>query len=235
MALPEKSQITVEVRPRTVVGILVVIAGLLVLAHYGGLAVGDGFDQGWRSQLRRITDLNDETSIGTWYSSALLLLTAALAALHLNRGHYQDRLGWAVVAGAALFLSIDEATAIHERLDVLHEILDLNTATTFLWIVPYSLGLIGVIAVLRPFLGRLPARTKRWLLIGVGLYLTAVLGLELVAAGARELSWDTLVEDVLIPIEEGLEMVGISVFIFALLDLARPTVDAERVKAALTR
>ncbi|MBT8203500.1 MAG: hypothetical protein KJO87_09375, partial [Acidimicrobiia bacterium] len=97
------------------------------------------------------------------------------------------------------------------------------------------LGLIGVIAVLRPFLGRLPTRTKRWLLIGVGAYLTAVLGLELVAAGARELSWDTLVEDVLIPIEEGLEMVGISVFIFALLDLARPTVDADRVKAALTR
>lgn len=230
-----KSRISVEVRPHRVATVLVACAVLLVVLHYVGAWIGGGVDEGWREQLRRLADLNDETSVGTWYSSSLLLAVAGLAAVQLSAAHYRDRLGWSVLALVTLFLSIDEATAIHERLDVLHEVLNLNTATTFLWVVPYSVALVSIIAVLYPFLRRLPARTRRWLAVGAAVYLTAVLGLELVAAGARELSWNTLVEDVLIPIEEGLEMVGIAVFVFALLDLAQPAVDTDRVHAALTR
>lgn len=230
-----KSRISVEVRPHRVVIVLVVCAVLLVALHYVGVWIGGGVEDGWREQVRRLTDLNDETSVGTWYSSFLLLAVAGLAAAQLPDAHYRDRLGWAVLATVTVFLSIDEATAIHERLDVLHEVLNFDTATTFLWVVPYSVALVSVIAVLYPFLRRLPERTRRWLTIGTGLYLAAVLGLELVAAGARELSWNTLVEDLLIPIEEGLEMVGIAVFVFALLDPARPAADADRVQAALTR
>jgi hypothetical protein len=118
-----------------------------------------------------------------------------------------------------VFLSIDEATSIHETGDSLHEFLGIETATTFLWTVPYAIAVLLLAAGLYRFFVSLPSRTRKLFVLSAAIYLGGALGLELVAAVAREFDQDSLVENFLIPIEEGMEMLGASVFIYTLLDL----------------
>lgn len=76
---------------------------------------------GWQPPLRTIAvqlDLNNEMSLATWYSSALLLLLG-LGALACIPTGYQSKtrwssLGWRVFAGLAILLSLSEVAGLHE-------------------------------------------------------------------------------------------------------------------------
>jgi len=213
------TSLSIRVRPLSLLVTLGAIAVGLVVAHYLGDVIGDGGDAGWRSQIARLTDLNDESSVGTWYSSVLLLTVAGVALLHAGQAVSSRRLKWGILGAVFVFLSIDEATSIHEAGDSLHDFLGIETATTFLWTVPYAIAVLFLAAGFYRFFLSLPRRTRKLFVLSAAIYLGGALGLELVAALSREFDLDSLVENVLIPIEEGMEMLGASVFIYTLLDL----------------
>ncbi|MGI9271313.1 MAG: hypothetical protein ACR2QT_06020 [Woeseiaceae bacterium] len=114
-----------------------------------------------------------------------------------------------------LFLSADEASQIHEKLDVLHTILEIETATTFLWTLPYSIIVLVLAIVYFRFLTRLPIPTKRLFVLSAIVFLSGAVGLELLAAALRQMQFDRFVS-ITVVLEEMLEMIGAAIFVYAL-------------------
>ncbi len=71
-------------------------------------------------QIRRIFKITDEISVGTWFSVTQSFVVAALAILVFlglrTRGASRlRRLGWVFIAAFFLFMSVDDAAKVHER------------------------------------------------------------------------------------------------------------------------
>ena len=166
----------------------------------------------------RLTDLKEEVSIGTWYSSSILLISSLLLfliALIEKKKNHSFTSHWKLLSFIFLFLSLDEAASIHEVGDGLHDILGINTATTFLWTVPYTILLVFLIFWYYKFLSYLPKKTRNLFLISGGIFIFGALGLELFAAVLTQFGWANMVPLTVI-IEEFCEIFGVTLFIYAL-------------------
>ena len=106
---------------------------------------------------------------------------------------------------------------LHERLIV--PVRSLVSGSGFLyyaWVLPYGILVALFLAVYAGFVRRLPAATRRLFLLAGALYVSGALGFELVEglyasrAGGRLFA-------ALITVEECLEMLGVVLFIYALL------------------
>lgn len=97
--------------------VLVLVLELLALA---GDYVFNFYDVAGEIRIRRIFNIAREESIPTWLSStqALALATTAWVVSRLARrdGSRKTRRGWLGVAAFFLYVSIDDAASIHERL-----------------------------------------------------------------------------------------------------------------------
>ncbi len=105
----------------------------------------------------------------------------------------------------------------------------------YAWVLPFSILVFVFLVFYAPFFLRLPGRTRNLIALAGTLYLGVALGAEIVAAlvhqdGNRE----TLVFVGIFTLEEWLEMTGISVFIFALLDYAARHLPPRQADAAVT-
>ena len=162
--------------------------------------------------LRQFFDVDEEDSLPTWYSATALLLASFLLLL-ISRRKRIDRDPWVrywyglTLAFAAL--SMDEIAGLHETL---------NSLIDFSWTIPGGiLAALFDLAYLR-FLLHLPSRT-RWLFILSGIiFVTGAVVVE------RSTDWyddedllNTLPYNLWNALEEGLEMGGVVLFIYALL------------------
>jgi hypothetical protein len=163
-----------------------------------------------------------ESNVPTWYSSMALLLAAALLAvigcLKLQaREHY--RFHWLALAGLFLLLSMDEVAMIHEYpIDPLREALNATGALYYTWVIP-GLGFVLLVGLaLAGFLRSLPAATQRQMLLAAALFVGGAIGVEMLS-GIQADRWgeDNLTYALIISIEELLEMLGVALFIEALL------------------
>ena len=137
--------------------------------------------------LVRLFRLGSEDNVPTWVSALLLLLASlliALVALQHKTHKLPMRLRWKFLAGIFLFLSIDEAGAIHD-------LVYLNLAQRFgspeglfhyTWVIPYGILCVFFLVAYLPLLAYLPARTRRLFVVAGLVYVGAALGLEMTAA-----------------------------------------------------
>lgn len=112
-------------------------------------------------------------------------------------------------------LSIDEVVGLHEYVNTLTED---TTWTTYGAIIVLIIGLANL-----PFLARLPSRTRNLFIIAGAIYVGGALGVE------RATDWydehdlmNTLAYNLWTAVEECMEMSGIVLFIFALLEHIAP-------------
>jgi hypothetical protein len=126
---------------------------------------------------------------------------------------------WRVLGCIFLFLGIDEATMLHERLiKPLRSALDTSGLLYFAWVIPYGVFMLVVLFAFLKFLLTLPARIRYLILAAGGIYVTGVLIFEMIGARHADLhSTRTVTYAVLVTIEESLEMVGLILFVYALL------------------
>lgn len=123
--------------------------------------------------------LGSEGGIPAYWNAALLALVAGSAVLSgLTSPDGPTRRGWLLVAGVTGFLSLDEATQLHERTG---DLVTANPLPTFPWVVvgaPLA-ALLVVVLVLgaRP----LPAAVRGGLGTALALYVLGALGLEAVS------------------------------------------------------
>lgn len=214
---------------RTVRLLFFVVLGLTLLCTAGQFCkyfLGHPFLFG----LVPVFDLKLEANIPTWYSSFALLLCSLLLAViasakKIEGNSYAPH--WVVLAFIFLFLSLDETASIHEGLNLLRSQLKVSGFLFYFWVIPYAaFVLIFVLAYLR-FLGALPAKTRLLFFLAGSVYVAGAIGMEIMEAryasfyGENMLynsnSSQSMMYEIMTIVEEFLEMLGVLVFIYALL------------------
>jgi hypothetical protein len=171
--------------------------------------------------LRLLLDLDGEGNLPTWWSSFLLLVAAALlgviAGQHSTRGGGNVR-HWAALAAIFLALSVDETAQVHELVGKhVHRLLATRGTLRFAWVIPGALFVAVVGFTYLRFLGRLPPATRRRVAVAGAVYVGGALGLELLESAAVERWGQGAAWAALSTLQEIAEMVGVVLFIHALL------------------
>jgi len=215
--------LSVRLSPRSVAYGMSGVATSLVLIHIGmqSLKYLGGHDV--QLGLLPYFNLDEEGNLPAWYASSTLLLCAGLLGI-IAQGKYRqrDRYAWHWLSLSLLFvfLSLDEATTLHERLVVpMREAFPEYTTGYFYyaWVIPVGAVLPMLGLIYGRFLLALPRRTAFQFLLAGGLYIGGALGVELFGAKSAALHGvETIHYALLVALEEGLEMSGIVVFATAL-------------------
>jgi hypothetical protein len=212
-------------------GVMAVLLGAIGAVVAAGLAARAAIlrttaeDLGIRELARRF-DLDIEHNIPSWFASAALLVTAGLlavvaAAAWRSRDRFRGH--WSILSLLFVGLSIDEATSLHEMaMAFLHSRFDLGGIFFFAWVIPGA-GLVGVLGIMYAgFLAHLTPRTRHLFVGAAVIYVGAALGLEAVGGMVVEVhGFESLRYSVLMLLEEILELLGIALFLYALLDHLR--------------
>jgi hypothetical protein len=214
------------ISPKRAAGYLCLIAVVLILLHLATQALrkygGYDFQLGFQRQF----DLGKENNIPTWFSSSMLLACSLLLGLigWAKRGtKASDASSWVGLAAVFLFLSMDEASSLHEMTGpagakLLRWAGLLHPFLFYSWL-PFGITAVAIIGLLYlPFLRALPKETRRRVLLAGCAYISGAVIAEMVGGaidyfGGRE----GMPLAAVVATEEGLEMFGIIVFLYALL------------------
>jgi hypothetical protein len=158
-------------------------------------------------------DLDEEESLGTWFSALILFAAGQLTLLQSRLTRSLDggwSLWWLLLAIGFHLLSLDEVAGFHEFVNT---VVDFTHWTTF-----GAILVLVIAAAYLPFLWALPPRI-RWLFVIAGaIYVGGAVGVEWGTLWHEENDQlDTLGYNLWNALEEGMEMAGISLFIRTLL------------------
>lgn len=191
------------------------------LSVYGGEVVAD-------SRLVRLFNVDLEENVPAYFS-ALLLFTASVILFTISilesKGTFSASrfLGnaWLLLAVGFLLLSVDELFSLHERLgEPIGALLgDANSGLLrFAWVLPGSVVVLFLAIVFKDFVFSLMPRPRRLMIASAVIYVGGAIGVEAVTGWHFEVfGKNNLGYNLLVTIEEGLEMVGVVVFIYSLL------------------
>lgn len=168
-------------------------------------------------------DLDAENSVPAWWSASMLLAASicfyALAArAHAARAPVWPL--WLILSLVFLALSIDEAASFHEgAIAPLRETFGFSGVLFYSWVVPALVCLAGLGAVILPLLRHAPRALLRRMLAAGAVFVSGALGMEMVGGwldyeGLRGTPYYALS----ISIEEGCEILGVTLLLAALFD-----------------
>ena len=198
-----------------VMTVLIVVHVLAMQANFNpalGLKERFGFHY-WQLSF---FDLDEEESFGTWFSTGILFLAAVLLVHQSRVLRAQERpwhRSWLALGIGFLVLSVDEVAGMHEYMNSMMG----DTPWT---VVGFPILILVALAFL-PFLWHHRGRTGLLFLVAGLIYGGGAVGVEhFTDADLNSLHynmWTTL--------EEGMEMLGVIIFIYAILDHMRDTPD----------
>lgn len=163
-----------------------------------------------------------EGKLPTFYSGVTLLAAAALLGLiaaHARpRGGF--RLHWAGLGVIFALMAMDEMVAIHELSSgVLRSYLGITGGPLYhAWVIPALAFLVFVALAYFRFLVALPSRSRALFVTAGAIYVAGVLGMEMAGSAYSAAHGQDLAYGTLSSVEEVLEMSGIVVFIYGLMD-----------------
>ena len=184
------------------------------------LKYGLGHDQ--LKGMARLFDANEELNIPTWYSVAALLLCAIiLAVISFAKRTQRDRFyrHWVGLSIIFLYLSMDEGARIHEILVLpMRHAFHTGGLLYFAWIIPAAFVAVLLGLVYLRFVWHLP-KGIRLLVIAAGVIFVggAFTGEAIGGWYAERYGLQTLGCALIGTAEEFCEMIGVVVFIHALL------------------
>jgi hypothetical protein len=219
--IAKEREMNIDISPRKVLIIMLSLIGLLLLANILGLVSTYVFHHPYLYGIVDLFDFDGEKNLPTLYSTLQLIVAGVLLAVigscHKSSGENYAR--WYVLALIFLFLGFDEFAQIHERFVVsVRDMFQLTGVFYFAWVVPYGIGALVVVIAFSGFLLRLPRKTARWFIVSGAIYVSGAIGFEMLGArhyeayGLKDLAYS-----ILYTFEESLEMLGITLFIYALL------------------
>ena len=214
---------SIEITPKKVVYVLGGIFALLMVANGAGIISTYVFHHGTLKGLVPLFDFDTDGNIPNYFSAFILLLSALLffaVAIASRQPGKRDHRYWAVLGFIFVYMSVDEAIRLHERLVIpLQHALNASGVLYFAWVIPYGIAALVLGVVYLRFIWRLPSRT-RWLLIAAGvLYVSGALGMELIGGEYYDVhnGRPDIIYAMMTFVEETLEPVGIMTLIYALL------------------
>ena len=222
---------TINFTPRRIAIFFLIIVAIIVvigtIANYCIYHVASDPDSNGAKVLRRF-DLGHEPSIPNMYSSFALLLSAGLLALIGRLEQRQQQQGWMYWYGMAIVfvgLSIDEAVLFHEMANTaIKNVIETSGVLFLPWVIAGGIFALAFAILFIPFVAKKSKRTLWLFLIAGGLFVFGAIGMEMVASlifeqsGSEEAGVQQVSHTLSQAIEELCEMLGIVLFIYALLD-----------------
>ena len=210
----------IRIHPAKILMFLFLTTAFLLIINLAGIFTRIYTDNSYLEQFTLLFDFDYERNIPSFFST-ILLFTSALLLLTLTMSIKErgEHFYWMGLTAIFFFLTIDEFASIHEELiPIVRNSLGTSGYLHFAWVIPYGVGVLVIGAIYLRHLLRLPAAVRNLLVISAILYVGGALGFEMLGAKLADHSGiKTLSYAMLYTIEESLEMLGISVFIFALL------------------
>ncbi|PHS36982.1 MAG: hypothetical protein COB07_11690 [Sulfurovum sp.] len=215
----------IYINPKKVFMVLLIIISLLLFFHIIALICKYYFDLYDFTIVKVINNLfnfNLERNIPTLYSALALFLSSLLlliiAIKHKNIG--SAYVGWFGLMFIFLFVGFDEISMVHERVSPLvQQALNTTGVLYYAWVIPYG-AISAILAVLYlRFLLRLPKTIGILFIVSGTIFLSGAIGFEMLGSVVHmeEGRNNNLHYAVLYTVEELLEMLGIALFIYALL------------------
>lgn len=199
-----------------VVGCLVVLSSLSYV--FQGFFRGSRFAKFFSSAF----SLDNEMNIPALYSALALLFSAVLLgviahAKNLDSSPYKQH--WKILSFIFLYLSVDEAGQLHEKLITpMRSLLNASGFLYYTWVVPIGLLVVIFLLSYTKFLFHLPASTKKLFVAATAFYIGGAIGVELVGGYlVSTAGLNPLFYRIAMTTEELFEMLGIVVFIHALI------------------
>ena len=239
----------ISISSRKVIQLLIFVLLILTLANIAVQSARFLLDRGGLWGVTRLFDINEENNIPTWYSSIQLLLCSALLGLiaavkYQHRDRYAKQ--WKGLSIIFLLLSIDETSSIHELLIPTGKVIDGSGFLYFFWVVPGMLFVLSLALIYWKFLTHLPFRTRMLFLISGAIFVPGAIGMEMLGAKFFVMNsdvsfmdsasgWKGMTMALILAIEEFLEMVGVTVFLYALLSYAASELEGGKVYISKSR
>jgi MFS family permease len=204
----------------SLVVVTLIITGTHLLFQYLNLVV---FYQqvGQFYELSNRFDLDDESSVPTWFAQALFLTIAASAFLagYLQTSRPARRIWW-LIATVGLIFSLDEISALHERiLQTLHVTVFQDASPTGLanaWLIVFPFVLLFSAWLIWKMLHLLPPRTIFLFVFGGFVFLAGAVVADLLTSIAPRETF--LNQGVFVAIEETLELLGAIIGLYAIVN-----------------
>ncbi len=208
-----------------IVFILFVVDFVLCASYVINYLIGEPF-----FKLTHLLDLGNEMNLPTWYSSTKLFFISVLLGIFALRNIDRSiKTSWVLLSFAALFLafSIDEVALIHEWLGIKLDNFILPSGKrkdtffteTGIWM--FALGVpVFLFCLLLLFYGhqyfKKPRRAPWKFMLGLCVFFGGAIGVETLSNVTRKNKFAFVMENFF---EEGLEMVGATIILWAILDM----------------
>jgi len=205
---------------------------LIVAAHISMLFMRYGLGYGQLMGLSAFVDLWRENNLPTFYASMSLLFCGMLLyliSLSEKKLGGKFALYWLVMSALFIFLSADEMLQIHDSISEKLQALSASGIFFHAWVIPYGIALVGLGIIYLRFLLSLTPETRNLFMMSALCYIGGALGFELLESVEFEKARGrSLLMEIYVFIEETLEMVGVLIFIQALIiELARRKVQVQ--------
>lgn len=217
-------ELSLKLSPAKVARALFLVVSMLVLLSFVNTLVGL-----FLGPVVRLFAVAYDVSLPAWYSSLALLLASVLltiiALVRKSRGNLRYVRRWALLAAIFFFLSCDEMLGLHESMAI--ALLQPALASLFgyeptgilyySWVIVYvPLVLIFALMYLR-FWVDLPSRVRTLFLASGTLFIAGSVGVEMFNSWYESTIGASTVIIMMTHVEELLEMLGVVVFIYALM------------------
>lgn len=179
-------------------------------------------------------DLDVEANFPSVYSGIILAFSALLLFIisrleKLHQSKYSR--SWTTLSGIFLVLAIDEVVSLHELFVVepLRKSMGLSGIFYFAWVLPASIMLVVFVVAFFKFLMDLNWKTRMQFILAGTIFVLGAVGCEMIggyvaegyfeakAIGAEVPRSSVYIYNILVVVEEGLEMLGVVLFVYALL------------------
>lgn len=208
--------------PKRVATLLLVVVLCLALASVAGQISRYFLGHGTVLGLVNLFHLDGEHNIPAWFSSSMLFVCGLLLGMvaftkRVEGARYAAH--WSGLSIIFLCMSLDEAIMIHERWEKPLDAL-LGSGDFFCQgrIIPAVLLIFAFALTYLRFLAHLPTRTRRLFIVAGFVYFAGALGMDIVSGGYMvRHGRENMTYQMLSSVEEILEMLGVVVFVYALL------------------
>lgn len=188
------------------------------------------------TELIQKLNVDGEYTIPSIFSSlALLSCAIILAKIAVNQKKIQDKYTrhWIGLSIIFLYLAIDETISLHEQLiPPLRKALNAGGLFYYTWVIPGIIFVLVILLLFWQFLRYLPSNIKNLFWISGSIFVGGAIGMEMISGYYTDLyNSDNITYAALTTLEELLEMLGIVIFIHALLSYLK--LSSQNVKKDL--
>lgn len=174
-----------------------------------------------------ILDLDFEESLYTWFSTVMLSAAAFICFFLSLKDHKQTKkvkIQWRIIGSLFFLLSADEMLSFHERVSgMLSTSFSTSGIFEFAWVIPAIIIIPILFLLFLPFIRHLHTRVSYTIIIAGAIFVFGAVGMEMIAGifisenSSQDDVFTSPIYRFLVNIEEGMEVLGVIVFIKALL------------------